>query len=343
MTNWRNTGMSVIECSHRGKAWMTEQKEAGDRLRSLLNVPDNFHILFVAGGASLQFSAIPYNLIGEHKRVDFLCTGNWSKKAYEECHRLFPDIDCHLVAGQAPKNPIEVPERSTWDVSKDSAYFYYCDNETIQGIEFKELPDVPAPLVIDMSSNFLSRPITQWEKIGCIIACAQKNFGCSGLTVVIVRKDLLERPLKPGCPITLDYRTQVKNDCLYNTPPTFSIYFANHVFKWIEEKGGVAALDAINKRKAEKLYKAIDESPHFVNRIKPEWRSIMNIPFFRPDGYEKMDLDADAKFVKFCEGKKLMTLKGHKTVGGFRASIYNACSEEAVDTLIAAIKEWPGF
>ncbi|EAY23094.1 aminotransferase, class V family protein [Trichomonas vaginalis G3] len=344
MTNWRNSGMSVIEVSHRGKHWMEEQKEAGERLRSLLQVPENFHILFVAGGSSLQFSAIPFNFIGDHKRVDYLCTGTWSKKAFDEAKRLgFPGVEVRSVAGNPPANPIEVPARDTWDVSADAAYFYYCDNETIQGIEFPSFPDVPAPLVIDMSSNFLSRPITQWEKVGCIFACAQKNFGLSGMSVVIIRKDMLERPVKPFCPITMDYRIQVKNDCMYNTPPTFAIYFANHVFKWIEEKGGVAAMDAFSKEKAKKVYEAIDSNPNFVNRIKPEWRSRMNMPFFRPDGYENKNIEADLKFVNFCTQRKLLTLKGHQSVGGFRASCYNACPMEAVDALVQAMKEWPGF
>ena len=344
MTNWRNTGMSVIEVSHRGKPWMAEQKEATDRLRTLLNIPENFHILFTAGGASLNFSAIPFNFIGDYKRVDYLLTGTWSKKAFEECKRLnFPGVEVHSVAGAPATNPIDVKPREEWDVSEEAAYFYYCDNETIQGIEFPKFPDVPAPLIIDMSSNFLSRPITEWEKVGCIFACAQKNFGLAGMSVVIVRKDLLERPCKPFCPITLDYRTQVKFDCMYNTPPTFGIYFANHVFKWIEEKGGLAFMDEYNKKKAARLYQAIDENPNFVNKVKPEWRSRMNIPFFRPDGYENKDVDKDAKFVSFCAERKLLTLKGHVSVGGFRASIYNACPEEAVDALIKALGEWQGW
>jgi len=344
MTNWRNTGMSVIEVSHRSKEWMAEQKEAGDRLRSLLNIPENFHILFVAGGASLNFSAIPFNFLGDFKRVDYLLTGTWSKKAFDECKRLnFPGVEVHSVAGNPATNPVDVPPRDKWDVSADAAYFYYCDNETIQGIEFPKLPDVPAPLVIDMSSNFLSRPITEWEKIGCVFACAQKNFGVSGMSIVVVRKDMLERPLKPFCPITLDYRTQVKNDCLYNTPPTFAIYFANHIFKWIEEKGGLKYMDEYNKKKAERFYEALEKNDKFVNRVKPEWRSRMNIPFFRPDGYENMDIKQDEKFVAFCKERKILTVKGHKSVGGFRASIYNACPEAAIDALIKAMNEWPGW
>jgi phosphoserine aminotransferase len=323
---------------------MAEQKEAGERLRSILKVPENFKILFLAGGASLQFSAIPFNLIGDAKRVEYLCTGTWSKKAYAECKRLnFPGVEVVNVAGEPDVNPVDVAPRDKWNVSEEAAYFYYCDNETIQGIEFKEFPTVPAPLVIDMSSNFLSKPITEWNKVGMIFACAQKNFGAAGMSIVIIREDLLERPLKPFCPITLDYRTQVKNDCMYNTPPTFNIYFSNHIFKWIEEKGGLEALAEANRKKAAKLYAAIDANPNFVNRVKPEWRSVMNVPFFRPDGYENKNIDSDLPFINFCAERKLQTLKGHVSVGGFRASIYNACPEEAIDALIAAINEWKGF
>jgi len=237
----------------------------------------------------------------------------------------FPGVEVVSVAGNPPANPIDVPAREKWNVSPEAAYFYYCNNETIQGIQFHELPDVPAPLVIDMSSDFVSAPITGWEKIGLIFAFAQKNFGVSGMSIVIVRKDLLKRPLKPFCPITLDYNTQIKNDCMYNTPPTFAIYFANHIFKWIEEMGGLQAMFEYNKKKAQRLYDAIDQSPHFLNKVKPEWRSIMNIPFFRPDGYENKNDELDTKFLSHCTSKKLLTLKGHVSVGGFRASIYNAC------------------
>jgi phosphoserine aminotransferase len=218
-----------------------------------------------------------------------------------------------------------------------------CDNETIQGIEFSDLPDVSAPLVIDMSSNFLSKPITQWNKIGLVLACAQKNFGISGVTVVIVRKSLLERPLKPFCPITLDYRTQVKNGCLYNTPPSFAIYFAGLEFKWIEEIGGVEYLEKRNKSRAKKLYKAIDESDLFVNVVKPQFRSSMNVPFYRKEGLLYKNDSLDLQFLDFLAERNIVNIGGHATVGGFRASIYNAVSDDAIDALIKAIQEFPGF
>lgn len=343
MLNWNNSGMSCIECSHRGPAWMKEMEDTNARIRKMLNVPANFKIILASGGASLQFSAIPMNIIGDAKKVDFMVTGTWSQKGLDECKRLFPNVECNMVVPKPPANPTEIPDRSTWKVSEDAAYFYYCDNETIQGIEFPKFPDVPSPLVIDMSSNFLSKPITEWNKVGLIFACAQKNFGCAGVTVVIVREDLLERKPCSFIPVTLDYRVQLKADCMYNTPPTFPIYFANLVFKWVEKNGGVEGMLERNKIKAAKVYKAVDESPHFVNKVKPEFRSLMNVPFFRPDGYEKKDPDTDAKFINFAKARKIQTIKGHQSVGGFRASIYNACTDEAIDALIAAINEWTGF
>ncbi|OHS93896.1 aminotransferase, class V family protein [Tritrichomonas foetus] len=345
MMNWQGTGMSVIEHSHRGKWWTHENEDVSNRVRLLLKVPENFEILFVAGGASLQFSAIPFNLLGGYKKVDYVITGTWSQKAYEECVKLdFPGIEVRKACPLPPVNPVDIPDRSTWDVSPDAAYCYICSNETIQGIQFDKLPDVPTPLVIDMSSELFSRQITEWNKIGLIFACAQKNFGVSGMTIVIVRKDLLERPLQSHCPTTLDFRVQVKNKCLYNTPPTFAIYFANLIFKWIEAQGGIERLEEINREKARKVYEAIDNSPFFENRVKPEYRSIMNIPFFRkPDGYEVKNQELDNIFLNLCSSKKIMALKGHASVGGFRASIYNAMPAEGIDAFINVIKEFQGF
>lgn len=346
MTNWQNSGMSIIESSHRGKNFAAENIDVNNRVRRLLAVPDNFEILFLAGGASLQFSAIPFNLIGNYKKVDYVVTGTWSKKAFQECQRLgFEGVDVNLVCGLPPLNPVEIPNRSTWNLSTDAAYCYICANETIQGIQFQSFPDVPSPLVIDSSSELFSRKITEWEKIGLIYGCAQKNFGLSGMTIVIVRKDLLaERKLLPHCPLTLDYRLQMEHQCMYNTPPTFAMYFSNLIFKWIEKNGGIAKLEEINRRKASRLYEAIDSSKYFENRVKTEFRSMMNVPFFRtPDGYEVKNDELDNKFLQYCEERKLVSLKGHSTVGGFRASIYNAMSEEGVNALIAAIHDFQGF
>ena len=345
LTNWQHTGMSIIEHSHRGKWWSAENDDVNNRIRKLLSVPDNYEILLVAGGASLQFSVIPFNLIGDFKKVDYVVTGTWSKKAYEECKRLnFPNVEVRSVCGMPPANPIEIPERSTWDISPDAAYCYICSNETIQGIQFKELPDVPTPLVIDMSSELFSRQITEWNKIGLIFACAQKNFGVSGMSIVIVRKDLLERNLLPHCPLTLDYRLQAKEKCLYNTPPTFAIYFANLIFKWIEKNGGIKKIEERNIEKAKRVYEAIDKSHLFENRVKPQFRSMMNVPFFRkPDGYEVKNQDLDNKFINYCTSRKIYAIKGHASVGGFRASIYNAMTDEGISALIDAIHNFGGF
>ena len=338
--------MSVLECSHRSPLWSSEHHDVYNRLRRLLNIPPNFEILFLAGGGSLQFSAIPFNLLGDFTKVDYLITGTWSKKAYEECKRLdFDNVEVHSVAPlPLPTNPTDLPDTTKWQFSEDAAYCYICQNETIQGIQFKTLPDAPSPLVVDMSSDFLSRPITEWNKIGLCFACAQKNFGCAGMSVVIVRKDLLNRKVAKHCPLTLDYRVQVKHMCLYNTPPTFSIYLSNLIFKWIEDQGGIEVIAKRNVEKARRLYEAIDKSKHFENRVNPAVRSDMNCPFFRrPDGYETQRPELDKKFLEFAEARKLVSLKGHADVGGFRASIYNAMPEEGVEELIKAIEEFEGF
>jgi phosphoserine aminotransferase len=345
LPNWGGAGCSVIELSHRSAQWGAEMRDAADRIRRLLRVPADFAILLLSGGASLQFSAVPFNLIGSATVVDYLVTGNWSQKAYDECRRLaFPGVEVRSVGPlPLPASPAGLPDPSTWAPSPDAAYCHICANETIQGIQFPELPTVPAPLVIDASSEFLSRPIAEWHKIGAIFACAQKNFGVAGFTVLIVRTSLLERPLKPLCPLTLDWRVQLKNKCLYNTPPTFAIYFGNLVFKWIEANGGVDAIESANKAKAAKLYKAIDESPHFENHIDPRVRSVMNVPFFRKGGVQVRNPAIDKAFLDFCLERKLMALGGHQAVGGFRASIYNAMTAEGVDALVRAIQEFEGF
>jgi phosphoserine aminotransferase len=318
--------------------------EVRTRLRHLLNIPRSHTILFVAGGASLQFSAIPFNFIGDATKVDYFVTGHWSNLAYEECVRLnFPGVDVNLV-GPVPKDfATDIPPRQMWNVSPDAAYFYVCSNETIEGVQFKEFPNVAAPLIIDMSSDFLSRPISNWHKIGCIFACAQKNFGIAGVSVVVVRNDLLRRPLKPFCPLTLDFRIQEKHGSMYNTPPSFPIYFANVVFKWIQEQGGVAEIQKVNQEKAAKLYEALDNSPYFFNGVAPHVRSEMNIPFFRKCDDGVRDDATDAQFLDFCAKRNLRSLKGFNTVGGYRASIYNAMPLEGVEALVEALEEFPGF
>jgi phosphoserine aminotransferase len=342
--DWKGTGLSVLETSHRSKPWGALMDEARARLRYILNVPRTHTILFVAGGASLQFSAVAFNFLGEATKVDYLVTGHWSQLACDECERLnFPGVTVNLVIPKLKGLATDIPARDTWNVSEDAAYCYMCSNETIEGVQFKDLPNVPAPLVIDMSSDFLSRPISNWSKIGCIFACAQKNFGIAGMSVVIVRSDLLSRPVKPFCPLTLDYRIQEKHASMYNTPPAFPIYFANNVFKWIQEKGGVEAIQKVNRQKAAKLYEAIEHSDHFVCPVAKAVRSEMNVPFFRKTDDGQRDDAVDAQFLDFCAKRNLRTLKGFGSVGGYRASIYNAMPMEGVEALVQAIQDFPGF
>jgi phosphoserine aminotransferase len=318
--------------------------DARNRLRGLLNIPDSFTILFVAGGGSLQFSAVPFNLLGDAPVVNYFVSGYWSNLAYEECKRLdFPGVEVRLVAPLPKGMATDIVSKDMWQFSDDAAYCYICSNETIEGVQFKEFPAAPSPLVIDMSSDFLSRPINDWSNIGCIFAAAQKNFGIAGMSVVVVRSELLNRRLKPFCPLTLDYRTQAKCTSMYNTPPVFPIYVANVVFKWIKTQGGVEEVQRINREKALRLYAALDRSQCFENRVQTSVRSEMNIPFFRIANHSMRDDQKDAIFVKFCEKRGLLNLKGFSTVGGFRASIYNAMPIEGVNALISAIGDFPDF
>lgn len=344
MLNWNDTGLSIAEVSHRSPAWSAEMNDIRRRLRSVLNVPSCYEILLIAGGASLQFSALPFNLLGDYDTVDYLVTGHWSEKAYEECSRLnFPGVrvNCVVPIGDTYRT---IPDESKWNISEKAAYFYICSNESANGIQFKTFPKVPSPLVVDMSSDFLSRRIEDWSNIGVIFACAQKNFGLAGVSIVVIRKDLLERRIKGFCPLTLDYRVQVKYESMYNTPPTIPIHFAKLILKWIEESGGMEMIEEHNKAKAKRLYEAIDRSPHFTNDICKEYRSDMNVTFFGVvDGSMNKDSKVDDEFLDFCKKRNIVTLKGFSAVGGFRASIYNAMSDEGVDALIAAIDDFPGF
>jgi phosphoserine aminotransferase len=342
-TNWQGTGFSVVEQSHRSPTWESKMDEVHTRLRALLSIPDSFTILFMAGGGSLQFSAVPFNLLGDAATVDYFVTGHWSNVAYEECKRLnFSGVEVHLVVPPPKGMATDIPSEDEWSFSDDAAYCFICSNETIEGVQFKEFPRAPVPLVIDMSSDFLARPIEDWSNIGCIFAAAQKNFGIAGMSVVIVRSEWLMRQLKPFCPLTLDYRTQAKCLSMYNTPPVFPIYVASVVFKWIEEQGGVEVLQTVNREKAVKLYEAIHRSVWFENRVQINVRSDMNIPFFRKASRRRDD-KIDGLFVSFCEKRGIVNLQGFRTVGGYRASIYNAMPMEGVEALVKAIEDFPGF
>ena len=330
MTDWQGCGMSVMEMSHRGKEFISiAQKSEGD-LRTLMNIPGHYRVLFLQGGASSQFAMVPMNLLRGRERADYLNTGSWSKKAIAEAKRY-----CRVnvaVSGESAKFT-EIPPRSAWALDAEAAYVHYTPNETIEGVEFHEIPDTgTVPLVADMSSTILSRPVDV-SRFGLIYAGAQKNIGPAGLTIVIVREDLLGKEI-PGTPTMFSYATHAKAESMYNTPPTYGWYIAGLVFSWIKEQGGLQAMAERNKKKADKLYRAIDESDFYHNPVTPSCRSWMNVPFTlaRPE--------LDSQFLDLAKKAGLVTLKGHRSVGGMRASIYNAMPEEGVNALIAFMKEF---
>lgn len=325
MLDWRERGLSIMEMSHRSSEIMGIAAEAENDLRDLLHIPENYKVLFLQGGASLQFSAIPLNLLPVDGKVDYLITGQWSKKAFEEAARLG---EAHVVASSKESNFSTIPAMENWKKNKSAAYFHYTPNETIGGVEFHWVPDIgDVPLVADMSSTILSRPIDV-SKFGVIYAGAQKNIGPAGLALVIVREDLLGRS-RADIPKMLDWKTAADNESMYNTPPTYSWYLAGLVFKWLKAQGGVEGIAAVNQRKAEKLYSYIDNSSFYKNPVEMQSRSWMNVPFTLPD--EALD----KPFLKEAEAAGLLNLKGHRSVGGMRASLYNAVTEDAVDALVS--------
>jgi phosphoserine aminotransferase len=328
MLDWRGTGMSVMEMSHRGKAFVSIAEQAEADLRELLRVPNNYKVLFMQGGATAQFAAVPMNLAGPDDVIDFVNTGSWSKKAIGEAKRF---AKVH-VAADAGEPYTSIPPVETWQLSPNAAYLHYTPNETIGGVEFHFVPDVKATLVADMSSTFLSRPIDV-SKFGVIYAGAQKNLGPSGLTVVIVREDLLGKA-RPGTPTVLDYAAVAKDGSMLNTPPTYAWYIAGLVLQWIKRKGGLEAMAKLNQAKAEKLYAAIDSSSFYRNPVAKEARSWMNVPFT----LAKPELDKT--FIEEAKKAGLVTLEGHRSVGGMRASIYNAMPMEGVDALVSFMKEF---
>jgi len=330
MLDWNGSGMSVMEMSHRGKEYMSIAAEAEADLREIMAIPDNYKVLFLQGGASSQFAAIPLNLLRGKDSADYVNTGAWSKKAIAEAKQY---CDVNVVASSENSNFMSIPDIETWDLNEDAAYFHYTPNETIAGVEFHSIPDAgDVPLVADMSSTILSRPIDV-SKFALIYAGAQKNIGPAGLTIVIVRDDLIGETIK-GTPAMMDYAIHAKADSMYNTPPTYGWYLAGLVFKWLKDKGGIDAMAEINKRKSDKLYTAIDASDFYKNPVDLNCRSWMNIPFTLGNS----DLDGD--FLVQAAERGLVTLKGHRSVGGMRASIYNAMPEEGVDALISFMADF---
>ncbi|MDK2126521.1 3-phosphoserine/phosphohydroxythreonine transaminase [Parachitinimonas caeni] len=324
LMDWHGTGMSVMEMSHRGKEFMQIAAEAEEDLRSLMGIGKNYKVLFLQGGASTQFAMVPMNLVRGKKVIDFVDTGHWSKLAIKEA-RKFADVN--IVASSEDRAYAYVPAQEAWKRSADAAYLHYTSNETIGGVEYPFTPDAgDTPLVCDVSSNFLSRPV-EVNKFGLIYGGAQKNIGPAGLTVVIVREDLLGQVV-PGTPTMFDYKIHADGDSMYNTPPTFAIYVAGLVFKWILKQGGLKAIEQRNIEKAALLYEVIDNSGDFYAcPVDKPFRSRMNVPFRLTD--ERLD----DEFIKEAKVRNLLQLKGHRSVGGMRASIYNAMPFEGVKAL----------
>jgi len=331
LPDWGGSGMSVMEMSHRGKEYMGIHAQAEAALREVMGIPANYKVLFLQGGAHLQFSMIPLNLLRGKASADYVNTGEWSKKAIGEAKKF---CSVNVAADNSDKNCTYVPAFNTWKLDKNAAYLHYTPNETIGGVEFNWVPDTgPVPLVADMSSNILSRPVDV-SKFGLIYAGAQKNIGPAGLTVVIVRDDLVGHA-DPRLPTMLDYKIHADSDSMYNTPPTYAIYIAGLVFQWLKKNGGVAAMEKTNIAKANLLYGAIDASNGFYKcPVNKADRSRMNVPFTLKDA----GLDGD--FLKQADARGLLQLKGHRSVGGMRASIYNAMPLEGVQALVNFMNEF---
>jgi len=327
MLDWHGTGTSVMEMSHRGKEFMSIAAEAEADLRALLAVPKNYKVLFLQGGATLQFAQVPMNLLHGKGKADYVVSGEWSKKAVKEAQAY---CNVHIAASSEDRKFSYAPKQ--WNVRPDAAYVHYCSNETIQGVEFHATPDSGAVLVADASSHFLSRPVDV-SKFGLIYAGAQKNAGPAGLTFVIVRDDLIGRAAK-GTPTVMDYKLQADADSMLNTPSTYAMYIAGLVFKWLKQQGGLAGIERKNIEKAKVLYDVLDASSFFHNPVAKEDRSRMNVPFTLKDAR------LDEEFLRGAEKQGMMQLKGHRAVGGMRASIYNAMPLEGVRALAAYMQDF---
>ncbi len=333
LADWHGTGMSVMEMSHRGKEYMGIHAQAEADLREVMGIPKSYKVLFLQGGGHLQFSMIPLNLLRGKAGADYVSTGEWSKKAIGEAKKF---CNVKIAADAGDRNFTYVPAFNTWKLDRNAAYVHYTPNETIGGVEFAWVPDAGSvPLVADMSSNILSRPFDV-SKFGLIYAGAQKNIGPAGLTVVIVREDLVGHA-DPRLPTMLDYKIHADNDSMYNTPPTYAIYIAGLVFQWLKKNGGVAAMEQTNIAKAKLLYDAIDASGGFYRcPVNQADRSRMNVPFTLKDAA------LDGEFLKQADARGLLQLKGHRSVGGMRASIYNAMPLEGVQALVNFMNEFAG-
>ncbi|WP_276947741.1 3-phosphoserine/phosphohydroxythreonine transaminase [Acetatifactor muris] len=330
MLDYRGTGMSVMEMSHRSKAYDTIIKEAEADLRDLMKIPDNYKVLFLQGGASQQFAMIPMNLM-KNKVADYIVTGQWAKKAYQEA-QIYGRAN--KIASSEDETFSYIPDCSDLPISEDADYVYICENNTIYGTKFKTLPDTKGKtLVADVSSCFLSEPVDV-TKYGVIYGGVQKNIGPAGVVIVIIREDLITEDVLSGTPTMLKYKTHADNDSLYNTPPAYGIYICGKVFKWLKKQGGLEAMKEYNEKKAKILYDYLDESKLFRGTVRREDRSLMNVPFVT--GSEELD----AKFVKEAKEAGFENLKGHRSVGGMRASIYNAMPMEGVEKLVEFMRKF---
>jgi phosphoserine aminotransferase len=332
MLDWHGSGMSVMEMSHRGKEFISIADKAEADLRALLAIPPNYKVLFLQGGAIAENAIVPMNLMIGHTTADYVHTGEWSKKSIKEAKKY---ATVNVAASSEAQAFTCIPERSTWQLTPGAAYVHVCTNETIGGVEYQWAPDVgDVPLVADMSSHILSRAIDV-SKYGVIYGGAQKNIGPAGLTLVIVRDDLLDRAL-PITPSAFHWKEQAAADSMLNTPPTYAIYIAGLVFEWLQEQGGVAAIERRNIEKASLLYDYLDQSAFFRNPVRKRDRSRMNVPF------KLRDETLDEAFLKGAKERGMVQLKGHRAVGGMRASIYNAMPVEGVQTLVAYMREFEG-
>lgn len=330
MMDYKGSGMSVMEMSHRSKWFDDIIKDAEKDLRELMNIPDNYKVLFLQGGASQQFAAIPMNLM-KNGVADYIITGQWAKKAYEEAAKYGKAVK---IASSEDKTFSYIPDCSDLPIDEDADYVYICENNTIYGTKFKTLPDTKGKtLVSDVSSCFLSEP-HDVEKYGIIYGGVQKNIGPAGVVISIIREDLITDDVLPGTPTMLKFKTQADKGSLYNTPPCYAIYICGKVFKWLKKQGGLAAMKERNERKAKILYDFLDQSSMFKGTVVKEDRSLMNVPFVTGDK------DLDAKFVKEATEAGFVNLKGHRTVGGMRASIYNAMPEEGVVKLVEFMRDF---
>ncbi|HEX9034011.1 MAG TPA: 3-phosphoserine/phosphohydroxythreonine transaminase [Streptosporangiaceae bacterium] len=329
LPDWRGSGMSVMEMSHRGKDFISIAEYAEARLRELMSVPEDYRVLFLQGGATGQFAALPMNLAAQGGAADYVVTGMWGKRAYSEAGKYLDRVN--LAASTSPH--VTVPPVADWTLTPDADYVHITLNETIHGVRFAHVPDVGAvPLVSDVSSIILSEPIDV-SRFGVLYAGAQKNIGPSGLVVVIVRDDLLGRA-RPSTPQVWHWLENAKSGSMINTPPTYGWYIAGLIFDWVADQGGVAAMAQLNRRKADKLYAAIDQSGFYANPVQPDYRSLMNVPFTIAEPELEKQFLADAR------DAGLVNLEGHRSIGGMRASIYNAMPEAGVDALIAFMQEF---